>query len=147
MPARGIPRINPVKDLRSGVRQFIVIDPGGNYVRIGQRIGELTNGLATGGRRGLAHVLETAVILADSHDDPLAATRVLTRVLDRAATDGPEPAELRFRGRVMRADLAVRLGEDELARQLLAGLAGTEPDGVPDELRRTGELREQLGMS
>ena len=38
VPSRGIPRINPLKDMSYGVRQFIVVDPGGNYIRIGQPI-------------------------------------------------------------------------------------------------------------
>ncbi len=35
---RGIPRINALKDMSYGVRQFVVVDPGGNYIRIGQPI-------------------------------------------------------------------------------------------------------------
>ena len=38
VPTRGIPRIGPLRDMAYGVRQFIVVDPGGNYIRIGQPI-------------------------------------------------------------------------------------------------------------
>ena len=38
VPTRGIPRIGALRDMSYGVRQFIVVDPGGNYIRIGQPI-------------------------------------------------------------------------------------------------------------
>ena len=36
VPSRGIPRIGALREMPYGVRQFIVVDPGGNYIRIGQ---------------------------------------------------------------------------------------------------------------
>ena len=38
VPSRGVPRIGALRDMSYGVRQFIVVDPGGNYIRIGQPI-------------------------------------------------------------------------------------------------------------
>ncbi|AXB45392.1 VOC family protein [Amycolatopsis albispora] len=146
LPSRGLPRVNPLKNLRSGNRQFIVIDPSGNYVRIGQPFAEQTNGLAKGSPGGpkLGRALETATMFADSHDDPEAAVRVLDRAL---ALDEEVPAALRFRALVLRADLAVRLGADDDARRLLSEVDGFGPvaDGdVTDERQRVEDLRLQL---
>jgi hypothetical protein len=39
MPLRGVPRVNPLKDIPSyGVRQFIIVDPSGSHIRVGQPI-------------------------------------------------------------------------------------------------------------
>ncbi|QFU86058.1 VOC family protein [Amycolatopsis sp. YIM 10] len=146
LPSRGWPRVNPLKNLRSGVRQFIVIDPSGNYVRIGQPIAAPTNGLAEGPLEGpkLGRALETAMMFADSKDDPESAVRVL----DRALALGEEvPVALRFRALVLRADLAVRLGADEQAGTLLSEvdkIGSAAGDEVADERRRVRDLREQL---
>jgi hypothetical protein len=36
IPTRGLPRIGPLRDMSYGVRQFLLSDPGGNCVRVGQ---------------------------------------------------------------------------------------------------------------
>ncbi|GAB2745445.1 VOC family protein [Amycolatopsis magusensis] len=146
VPSRGTPRVNPLKNLRSGARQFIVIDPSGNYVRIGQPFSAPNNGLAEGPVEGpkLGRVLETATMLADSRDDPHAAVRTLDRAL---ALDEEVPAVLRFRALVLRTDLALRLGDEDGARALLSEVDGFGPVGdgeAADEVRRVEELREQL---
>lgn len=38
VPTSGIPRLGPVEETSYGVRQFIVTDPAGNSIRIGQPI-------------------------------------------------------------------------------------------------------------
>jgi hypothetical protein len=38
VPSRGIPRIGALNDMSYGVRQFVITDPGGNLIRIGQPI-------------------------------------------------------------------------------------------------------------
>lgn len=151
LPARGYPRINPIKNLRSGARQFVVVDPSGNYVRIGQPIAEANNGLATGpagDEPKLVRALESAIMFADSKDDPAAAVRVLDRALK---LDEPVSGPLRFRALMLRADLAVRLDDEEAARGYLSEVDGldltTEEFGqIQDELRRRQDLREQLAM-
>lgn len=40
IPARGLPRIGPLKDMSYGVRQFLMTDPTGNSIRIGQPISD-----------------------------------------------------------------------------------------------------------
>ncbi|MFB9906880.1 bleomycin resistance protein [Allokutzneria oryzae] len=143
VPSRGVPRVNPLKDMSYGVRQFIVIDPGGNHIRIGQAIGEMTNGLATkeelATQSRLERGLHTSIMLADSRQDPEAAVRILDAAL---AADEPAPDLALFRALVMRADLAIRLGDDQAAGPLLdrAEAMGIE---LPDERRRIAELRQR----
>ena len=36
VPSRGLPRIGPLRDMSYGVRQFLLTDPGGDIIRIGQ---------------------------------------------------------------------------------------------------------------
>ncbi len=40
IPTRGLPRIGALKDTSHGTRQFLLTDPGGNCLRIGQPISE-----------------------------------------------------------------------------------------------------------
>ena len=152
VPSRGAPRINPLKDMPSyGVRQFVVVDPAGNYVRIGQPLpagptGPAVPARSSPGRTRLDRALESASLLADSKGDPAAAARVLDGAL--AAGGDPEPV-LRFRALVLRADLALRLDEPGRARDLLrgAGPVPAGPDGtadLADERRRLAELRSAL---
>ena len=65
MPTRGIPRIGALRDMSYGVRQFLLTDPGGNIIRIGQPLAATDGGGASdlaareGARRGNpADVLE-----------------------------------------------------------------------------------------
>lgn len=152
VPSRGIPRIGPVRDQSYGVRQFIVVDPGGNYIRIGQPIEALPVPTAeTAGR--LERALIAAITLADSKDDALAAARVLDAAFASAEEPGadPTPPVTRVQALVLRADVAVRLGDRAGARGWLAAaravpLAAADERAVRDELRRAEELDEALAV-
>ena len=39
LPPSGIPRVTAIEDKPWGMREFAVVDPNGNLVRIGQRLG------------------------------------------------------------------------------------------------------------
>jgi hypothetical protein len=144
VPSRGIPRIGALRDLSYGTRQFIVTDPGGNAIRIGQ---PLEQAAATAPRTRLERALETAVLLGDSKGDDAAAARVVDNAL--AATD-EEPSRVpRLRALVFRADLAIRLGDPGRARRLLDEVAGVELDeadrnALADDLKRARDLTDQL---
>ena len=113
VPSRGVPRIGPVRDMSYGVRQFIVVDPGGNYIRIGQPIEAQPPPTAQSASR-LERALVAAVTLADSRSDDAGAAKVL----DSAFVDDPPTAgPVSVRALVLRADVAHRLGDD-------AGAAG-----------------------
>ncbi|PZT75224.1 MULTISPECIES: bleomycin resistance protein [unclassified Streptomyces] len=144
VPTRGLPRIGPLKDTSYGVRQFLVTDPGGNCLRVGQPISpDHHHRPAPEGtfERALHH----ASLLADSKDDPASAARVIDRVLN---LQGDEPTPVRLlRLLVLRADIAGRLGDDATAASALARAAGIrltpqERKSAHDDLERLEELRD-----
>ena len=141
VPTRGVPRIGPVRNMSYGVRQFIVVDPGGNYIRSGQPIEVKPMPTAqTAGR--LERALVAAVTLADSRSDDAGAAKVLDSAF---ADDPPTGGPVAVRALVLRADVAHRLGDDSGARHHLdAALAiGLYAAGVAeagDDLRRAAEL-------
>ena len=146
VPTRGIPRIGALRDMSYGVRQFIVVDPGGNYIRIGQPIeARPTPTVASAGR--LERALVAAITLADSKGDDQAAAKVL----DSAFADEPPVAgATAVRALIVRADLAYRMGDLEASRARLAearaiGADAQSDSAIADELRRAVELDDQLG--
>lgn len=141
VPTRGVPRIGPVRNMSYGVRQFIVVDPGGNYIRIGQPIE--TPPLPTAQTAGrLERALVAAVTLADSRSDDAGAAKVLDTAF---ADDPPTAGPVAVSALILRADVAHRLGDDAGARQHLAAalaidLDATGIDEAGDDLRRAREL-------
>lgn len=154
LPLRGIPRINPLKDIPSyAVRQFIVVDPSGNYIRIGEPIPKTDslvypeNGLASqSDRSSLEYTLELGIRLADAKGDFLAAAQVLDKAL---AADDKQNSLASLRALVLRADLAIRLEEPHLAVSLLAEAdelitTFTDQSLLKEELRLMNELKSLL---
>ncbi|MFI8368004.1 bleomycin resistance protein [Streptomyces sp. NPDC085466] len=143
IPTRGLPRLGALRDTTYGMRQFLLTDPAGNCVRVGQRIREdLHHDPAPAGT--FARALHHAALLADSREDPAAAAQVIDRVL-RLPDERPAPAE-RLRLLVLRADVARRLGDEDTAATALAEatavpLAREERETVRDDLARLAELR------
>jgi catechol 2,3-dioxygenase-like lactoylglutathione lyase family enzyme len=145
VPTRGVPRIGPVRDMSYGVRQFIVVDPGGNYIRIGQPIeAQPVPTAQTAGR--LERALVVAVTLADSRSDDAGAAKVLDSAF---ADDPPTAGPVAVRALVLRADVAHRLGDDPAARGHLDTALAIDLDEAGaveagDDLRRAEELAEAL---
>ncbi|MEO3972297.1 VOC family protein [Streptomyces sp. CAU 1734] len=152
IPARGLPRIGPLKDMSYGVRQFLLTDPTGNSIRIGQPISEDPSHRPVP-KDPWDRALHLADLFADSKEDLPGAARILDRVpagtsgRERTGSGQPSPGQ-ELRLLVLRGDIARRLGEDELAAELLARAAGvalTPADraaaGVEDALARLAELR------
>ncbi|MFF4245869.1 bleomycin resistance protein [Streptomyces sp. NPDC001822] len=146
VPSSGIPRIGALKDMTYGVRQFLMTDPGGNCVRVGQPTGgDLHHSPAP--RETFARALHHASLMADSKEDPAAAAKIIDRVLDSAA-DAPAPGLL-LQLLTLRADVAVRLGDQGGAAALLrrAGsvpLTAGERASLSDTLARLEILRADL---
>jgi len=153
LPSRGVPRIGPLRDLSYGVRQFLMVDPGGNTIRIGQPIavasapGKGIDARAEAAQVGrLERALEAAITLADSDGDH----EMAARTIDSAMADDPDaPAVVRVRALILRADLAVRAGDERAARALLKSIEGVELTDadrakIADELRRAGDVAEEL---
>ncbi|MFE6497411.1 bleomycin resistance protein [Streptomyces sp. NPDC057748] len=144
VPTRGLPRIGALKDTSHGVRQFLVTDPGGNCLRIGQQTSQDAHHRPAP-KETLARALHHACLLADSRDDPAAAAKIIDRVL-RMEDERPTPVQL-LRLLVLRADVAGRLGDDETAASALAEAAAVhltaqERELVHDDLGRLEELRQ-----
>ncbi|MPY62466.1 bleomycin resistance protein [Streptomyces spongiae] len=145
VPTRGLPRIGALKDTTHGMRQFLMSDPGGNCVRVGQPWSEDQHHRPAP-EETFARALHHASNFAGSKDDPAGAAKIIDRVL-RGADARPTPVQL-FRLLVLRADVAGRLGDDETATSALAEAAAVpltaeERDAVRDDLARLGELRAQ----
>ncbi|MEU2506264.1 VOC family protein [Streptomyces sp. NPDC007863] len=144
IPARGLPRLGALRDTGYGMRQFLLTDPGGNRVRVGQRIGgDLHHAAAPEGT--FARALHHAALLADSKEDLVGASRIVERALGRE-DERPTPVQL-LRLLVLRADVARRLGDEEAAAAALAEagavpLSGEERAEAGDELVRLAELLE-----
>jgi catechol 2,3-dioxygenase-like lactoylglutathione lyase family enzyme len=144
VPTRGIPRIGALRDMSYGVRQFVVVDPGGNYIRIGQPItAQPAPTVDTAGR--LERALVAAITLADSKGDDHAAAKVLDSAF---ADDPPVAGPTAVRALVVRADLAYRMGDRDGARARLDEARRltdrVEPTLIGDELRRAAELEDEL---
>ncbi|MDX3642039.1 VOC family protein [Streptomyces sp. MB09-02B] len=151
VPTRGLPRIGPLRDMSYGVRQFLMTDPGGNCVRVGQPTSEDQHHRPAP-RETYARALHHASLLADSRDDPAAAAKVIDRVLGPGADgpggpDGPAPTAAQLvRLLVLRADVAERTGDEETAadairRALAVPLTEEEREQVRDSLVRLEDLR------
>ncbi|MGW7069548.1 bleomycin resistance protein [Streptomyces sp. NPDC054855] len=105
IPTRGLPRIGTVRDMSYGVRQFLMTDPAGNCVRIGQPIAESFEHTPVP-RERYARALHQAILLGESKQDYAAALRVIDHAL--AADGTPTPDQLREL-HALRAEMAAQL--------------------------------------
>jgi hypothetical protein len=146
IPARGLPRIGPLKDMSYGMRQFLMTDPGGNSIRVGQPISEDQSHRAAP-KDTFAKALHFGALFADSKEDLPGAAKVLDRALARTG-ETPTAVQL-VQLLVLRADVAQRTQDPERAAELLERAAAVpledgERESVRDDLRRAEELREAL---
>lgn len=145
IPTRGLPRIGALKDMSYGVRQFLMTDPAGNNVRVGQPIADSFEHSAVPKER-YARALHQAVLLGESKEDPSAAARIIDHAL--AADGTPTPVQL-VKLYVVRAEMAEQLGEPErpaewLDRAAAVRLTEEERQAAADELLRAEDLRGSL---
>ncbi|MFD5427589.1 bleomycin resistance protein [Streptomyces sp. NPDC127084] len=143
IPIRGLPRIGPLKDMSYGMRQFLMTDPGGNCVRVGQQISE-DQRLRPVPRETFARAIHMADLFVDSKEDLVGAAKIIDRAL-RWESRQPTPAQ-HLRLLVLRGDIAQRLGDDALAARMLtkaAELQLTEEEraSASGTLARLAELR------
>ncbi|WP_381560638.1 bleomycin resistance protein [Streptomyces eurythermus] len=142
VPNRGLPRIGPLKNTSHGVRQFLMTDPGGNCIRIGQQM-SYDQHHRPAPKETFARAVHHASLLADSKEDLTGAAKVIDRVL-RLQGERPTPVQL-LRLLVLRADVATRLGDKEAATSALAAatavhLTADERESVQDDLNRLTQL-------
>ncbi|GAA2443462.1 hypothetical protein GCM10010191_70010 [Actinomadura vinacea] len=146
IPSRGLPRLGPLKDMSYGVRQFLMTDPDGIQLRVGQPISDNFEHIDPP-KEKVARALHTAELLADSKEDPQAAVKVLDHLL---RMDDPAPTSAqRLTALVMRTDMAVRMDDLPRARACLAearnlDLTQDERAAVQDNLARLAELEETV---
>lgn len=147
LPSAGIPRIIPLKN-KSGRREFIAVDPGGNWIRIGQMIDAPASEDAPSKAplSKFARALQAAELLAESKGDYAAAAERLDAVL---AQDEPVSPTERIPALVLRANLAVTMGVPALARQLLDDLrriplSAAEREALRDEFEKAADLEHLL---
>jgi hypothetical protein len=143
IPTRGIPRIGAIGGMSYGVRQFLLTDPGGNIIRIGQPLEAADTATADEPLPRLERALAAASLLLYSKGDPAMTAKVIDDAL-AATPDGSDP--LRVRAGVLRADAAHALGDDALAASVLDQLASialepAEQATLADDLARADELR------
>jgi catechol 2,3-dioxygenase-like lactoylglutathione lyase family enzyme len=141
LPVAGIPRILRPRKKYGTVRGFTVIDPGGNWLRI-YKIGDTEEEDSAEKAEGLTQIIYVAARLGDAHGDEALALKTLENGLARF-TDarGVELAK----AYLYRAELAVRIGDQELARSSLAAarsleLIGDEKTVLADEFSHVTEL-------
>ncbi|MFD7500505.1 VOC family protein [Streptomyces sp. NPDC059850] len=144
IPTRGLPRIGSLRDTSHGVRQFLMSDPGGNCLRIGQQTSQEHHHRAAP-KETFPRALHHALLFADSRDDPAAAAKILDRAL-RREDERPTPLQS-LRLLVLRADVARRLGDEEtatsaLTRAAAVDLTAQERASAHDDLERLAELRD-----
>jgi hypothetical protein len=128
-----------------GMRQFLVTDPGGNCVRVGQPTSEDQHHRPAP-RETFARALHHASLLADSKEEPALAAKVIDRVL---GLEDEKPTEVRLlRLLVLRAEVAARLGDEEKAASVLTRAAAVrltaeERIEARDALLRLEDLRDR----
>lgn len=143
VPVQGVPRIGALTDTSYGLRQFLMVDPGGNTIQIAQPISEDQRHQPLP-KETFDRAIQAGALFADSKQDMDLAVKVLDRALHRTDV-APTPVQL-VKLLVLRADVAVRRGEQDLARKLLARAraAGVSGPELADALRRATELEAGL---
>ncbi|MFJ4584537.1 bleomycin resistance protein [Streptomyces echinatus] len=141
-PVRGLPRIGPLKNTSHGVRQFLMTDPGGNCIRIGQQTSDDQHHRPAP-KETFARAVHHASLLADSKEDLAGAAKIIDRAL-RLQDERPTPVQL-LQLLVLRADVATRVGDEEAARSAIAAatavhLTSEERESVHDDLQRLTQL-------
>ena len=144
VPLSGIPRLLRPRKKAGTVAGFTMVDVGGNWLRF-YRAGD-TEDDHDRSVSGLARVLMGAARQGDSHGDEVTAAQMLDRGLARHAT---APAVQRVEAMIYRAELALRLDDQEHARRLLDAvqqieLTDDEVLTLAGPLSTIDELREQL---
>ena len=130
VPVSGIPRMTRPRRMQGTRGGFMVVDPGGNWLRISRQRTESDADLDGGPQDGpgaeegrLARVVAAAARQADSHGDDAAGIRMLEIGLTRHA-DTPPAQRVPALGYL--AELHVRTGDRDAAAAVLAQIEALE---------------------
>ncbi len=144
VPVSGIPRMTRPRRMQGTRGGFMVVDPGGNWLRISRQPTESDSD--PDGKEGrLARVVAAAARQGDSHGDEAAGIRMLEIGLARHA-DAP-PVQ-RVPALVYLAELHVRTGDRDAAAAALAqvaefDLSDTEREGLAADLASAAQLLDE----
>jgi hypothetical protein len=144
IPVSGIPRMTRPRRMQGTAGGFMVVDPGGNWVRISRYKDDADEPDASEGR--LARVVAAAARQADSHGDEEAGIRMLKIGLTRHAE---APDAQRLPALVYLAELRVRTGDRDSAAAVLAEveamkLSPDERESLAKDLATAAELAADL---
>ncbi len=145
LPVAGIPRILRPRKKYGTVRGFSVVDPGGNWLRI-SKLGESEEEDSAEKAEGLAQIVYVAARLGDSRGDDALALKTLGSGLTRFGAEA-EPLDL-AKAHLYRAELAVRTGDQALARSSLDAaealdLTADDRAALAEEFAHVAELVDQ----
>jgi hypothetical protein len=153
LPIKGIPRITRPRKAYGTMRGFSVVDVGGNWLRVSKAdsdgAGDAEQDQGQQGARGLAGILTVAARLGDAHGDHAQALKKLEGGLQRFPD---APVLDRARALLYRVELAVRAGDDELARSSLVAvrslaMSDEERAAIASELADASESLEEDGSA
>lgn len=146
VPIKGVPRINQIKDMPTyGVRQFIMVDPSGNYIRVGQPIPKTDsvlfeeNGKKPASSTPLGKAYELADRLANGKEDLSAAMREINKALAKDES-AAEPVLL-FKLIVLGMDVAQRMDDLAAAKQ-----CQQQGQALLKEVGKEASLKEDIAM-
>jgi hypothetical protein len=142
MLSKGTPRITSVNNLSSD-RRFNVIDPGGNWLYIGQ---PLKVEAKEKKNTGLAKAVENARTFAYSKQDVAGAAKILELALTK---NEAEPDAIKFCAYVVRADVAAMLDDTGTLEQYIflarnIHLTKTDRLELAEEIERLIELEQTI---
>lgn len=139
LPVAGIPRILRPRKKYGTVRGFSVVDPGGNWLRI-YRLGDSEEDSAEK-VEGLAQAIHVAARLGDARGDEALALKTLENGLARY----PNASAIELaRAYLYRAELAVRLGNHELAQSSLAAAKALDLSALGSSEEERAAVTEEL---
>ncbi|MGA4990427.1 hypothetical protein [Nonomuraea bangladeshensis] len=146
VPVSGIPRMTRPRRVQGTSGGFVVVDPGGNWVRISRRK-EDDAGEPDPAEGRLARVIAAAARQADARGDVAAGVKLLETGLARHAA---APPTQRLPALVYLAELRLRAGDRDAAAALLAEAAAlelteTEREALAEDLAAATDLASRLG--
>jgi len=146
LPAKGIPRITPIRDSYAGELRFNVVDPGGNWIRFIQRVTTAAPAQASEPPTRLSRAVKAAELLGNHKGDVEGAAKMLDTAL---AHDEPAAPGLRLQALLLRAEFAYSLEATPLAARLVGEarqltLSDVERRALTGELARLDELETVL---
>lgn len=152
IPVAGIPRITkPNNKNAAGDYRFNVIDPGGNYIRFIQLAEQSQNAQAPAPKKipltKLGRAIQSADLIAAARGDFAAAAKVLDTALAQSKS-AITPLEY-VPALVLRAEIALNMGDKPLASRLLDDIAklsltNQDQSTLRNEFQKMEELAQLL---